>query len=150
MCIRDRGHPVLPTRLAEFPDANRCRFSKGLLNCFLGVLHGTRPTTSHKPATPFYSRSSYALQTRRHPNLPKPRTLRLHSSWLLNTWVFELRLDGLIAIGTSGSPLGRTSTSAGARCPCSTPVDGFRYKVCLLYTSPSPRDRTRSRMPSSA
>ena len=25
-----------------------------------------------------------------------------------------------------------------------------RYKTCLLYTSPSPRDRTRSRMPSSA
>ena len=26
----------------------------------------------------------------------------------------------------------------------------FEYKTCLLYTSPSPRDRTRSRMPSSA
>ena len=25
-----------------------------------------------------------------------------------------------------------------------------RYISCLLYTSPSPRDRTRSRMPSSA
>ena len=25
-----------------------------------------------------------------------------------------------------------------------------RFKDCLLYTSPSPRDRTRSRMPSSA
>ena len=25
-----------------------------------------------------------------------------------------------------------------------------KYKDCLLYTSPSPRDRTRSRMPSSA
>ena len=25
-----------------------------------------------------------------------------------------------------------------------------RLKTCLLYTSPSPRDRTRSRMPSSA
>ena len=25
-----------------------------------------------------------------------------------------------------------------------------RIKICLLYTSPSPRDRTRSRMPSSA
>ena len=25
-----------------------------------------------------------------------------------------------------------------------------RYTACLLYTSPSPRDRTRSRMPSSA
>ena len=26
----------------------------------------------------------------------------------------------------------------------------FQYQPCLLYTSPSPRDRTRSRMPSSA
>jgi len=26
----------------------------------------------------------------------------------------------------------------------------LRYRGCLLYTSPSPRDRTRSRMPSSA
>ena len=25
-----------------------------------------------------------------------------------------------------------------------------RYKTCLLYTSPSPRDRQKSRMPSSA
>ena len=28
-------------------------------------------------------------------------------------------------------------------------VDSYA-KACLLYTSPSPRDRTRSRMPSSA
>ena len=27
---------------------------------------------------------------------------------------------------------------------------GMKYYYCLLYTSPSPRDRTRSRMPSSA
>ena len=27
---------------------------------------------------------------------------------------------------------------------------GFGVFACLLYTSPSPRDRTRSRMPSSA
>ena len=26
----------------------------------------------------------------------------------------------------------------------------MQYSICLLYTSPSPRDRTRSRMPSSA
>ena len=26
----------------------------------------------------------------------------------------------------------------------------IRSRICLLYTSPSPRDRTRSRMPSSA
>ena len=29
-------------------------------------------------------------------------------------------------------------------------VSGMGDSVCLLYTSPSPRDRTRSRMPSSA
>ena len=30
-----------------------------------------------------------------------------------------------------------------------TPLDGF-VPACLLYTSPSPRDRQKSRMPSSA
>ena len=30
------------------------------------------------------------------------------------------------------------------------PFEGFRYSVCLLYTSPSPRDKRQSRMPSSA
>ena len=29
-------------------------------------------------------------------------------------------------------------------------VEVAEYETCLLYTSPSPRDRTRSRMPSSA
>ena len=29
-------------------------------------------------------------------------------------------------------------------------VSKVEYGTCLLYTSPSPRDRTRSRMPSSA
>ena len=28
--------------------------------------------------------------------------------------------------------------------------DAARYNICLLYTSPSPRDRQKSRMPSSA
>ena len=28
--------------------------------------------------------------------------------------------------------------------------DDSEFNLCLLYTSPSPRDRTRSRMPSSA
>ena len=29
-------------------------------------------------------------------------------------------------------------------------IDDLEGEFCLLYTSPSPRDRTRSRMPSSA
>ena len=35
----------------------------------------------------------------------------------------------------------------GIKCATITPDEA---RVCLLYTSPSPRDRTRSRMPSSA
>ena len=31
-----------------------------------------------------------------------------------------------------------------------TLTDNYQSGICLLYTSPSPRDRTRSRMPSSA
>ena len=31
-----------------------------------------------------------------------------------------------------------------------TTIEGLSPTSCLLYTSPSPRDRTRSRMPSSA
>ena len=34
--------------------------------------------------------------------------------------------------------------------PMAEHVDEWAAKGCLLYTSPSPRDRTRSRMPSSA
>ena len=30
------------------------------------------------------------------------------------------------------------------------PIVGTRFHLCLLYTSPSPRDRQKSRMPSSA
>ena len=35
-------------------------------------------------------------------------------------------------------------------CGLSITVGYHRLFTCLLYTSPSPRDRTRSRMPSSA
>ena len=34
-------------------------------------------------------------------------------------------------------------------CSLQSPLDA-QQEACLLYTSPSPRDRTRSRMPSSA
>ena len=36
------------------------------------------------------------------------------------------------------------------RCERGEPTEDGGYRTCLLYTSPSPRDRTRSRMPSSA
>ena len=39
---------------------------------------------------------------------------------------------------------------AGTRGVGKTTIARVLSKCCLLYTSPSPRDRTRSRMPSSA
>ena len=53
----------------------------------------------------------------------------------------------------------RYETINGKRVPVITPktevtltntVTGQEYMSCLLYTSPSPRDKRQSRMPSSA
>ena len=57
-------------------------------------------------------------------------------------------------VGGPGPGVLLASPSAGAQS--GGPAEGFgpfgavRLQACLLYTSPSPRDRTRSRMPSSA
>ena len=47
-------------------------------------------------------------------------------------------------IGQLGTPI-----DVGALTPQVAGQSAFQ-QACLLYTSPSPRDRTRSRMPSSA
>ena len=54
-----------------------------------------------------------------------------------------LTLSGTVDVGQGGNTITNITTAAtGDQMDPST--------VCLLYTSPSPRDRTRSRMPSSA
>ena len=58
-------------------------------------------------------------------------------------------------IGCHGGPGcgDKSCTLSNARLACPTWVDMSNWKggdTCLLYTSPRPRDRTRSRMPSSA
>jgi len=58
------------------------------------------------------------------------------------------RLVGAVVIIT-----GKTSQGVAARArelDIRHLIQGSTDKLCLLYTSPSPRDRTRSRMPSSA
>ena len=52
------------------------------------------------------------------------------------SYVDAIQTDAAINPGNSGGPL--------------TNAAGEMIGICLLYTSPSPRDRTRSRMPSSA
>ena len=47
------------------------------------------------------------------------------------------------------SPIGLSMLDA-IKGPLRVRAPSVRRSCCLLYTSPSPRDRTRSRMPSSA
>ena len=71
----------------------------------------------------------------------------------------EQRVDFLVnyleTTGAAGYVLGisggQDSTLAGrlAQLACEQ-VDGAAFWACLLYTSPSPRDKRQSRMPSSA
>ena len=57
----------------------------------------------------------------------------------IGRWLRKLSLDGFSA----------TNEGLWHAFPLMVPVHDTVF-VCLLYTSPSPRDRTRSRMPSSA
>ena len=66
--------------------------------------------------------------------------------WLGRVWIAE---KAILTPETTylGSVLGLAENLLGGS---TTVMDMFWYPDCLLYTSPSPRDRTRSRMPSSA
>ena len=67
-------------------------------------------------------------------------------------------LDGQPASAAPGMTIWEVANGQGLVIPhlCHKPAPGYRPDgncracICLLYTSPSPRDRTRSRMPSSA
>ena len=56
------------------------------------------------------------------------------------------------ASGLVGSSIARYALERGyfVNGTLTDKSDITKVKYCLLYTSPSPRDRTRSRMPSSA
>ena len=64
----------------------------------------------------------------------------------IKTWLFERKLDNAKPCG-GAIPLCMVDEFD---LPESIIDRKVRHMSCLLYTSPSPRDRTRSRMPSSA
>ena len=49
-----------------------------------------------------------------------------------------------------GHSIGGSSEVSGGGSPAFSSLHNIRQHACLLYTSPSPRDRQKSRMPSSA
>ena len=76
----------------------------------------------------------------------------------INLTIHEKEIIGLAGVAGNGQT-GLASILQGLSSPSSGEFKLFgerlnkygpSYLTCLLYTSPSPRDRTRSRMPSSA
>ena len=57
---------------------------------------------------------------------------------------------GLISLGTIWAYIRNAKNLVADRLIALTGMMSALIFVCLLYTSPSPRDRVRSRMPSSA
>ena len=73
----------------------------------------------------------------------------------------SFNLDGKTIEAAPGETIWQAAARHGTDIPhlCYRDSDGYRadgncracmVEICLLYTSPRPRDRTRSRMPSSA
>ena len=60
--------------------------------------------------------------------------LTVHSRVSSDSWSIPITLEVMAIDQLSATPIS----------------DGIQYEVCLLYTSPSPRDKRQSRMPSSA
>ena len=57
--------------------------------------------------------------------------------------------DGSIIVDSEGNEMRVFNTKDGIAVKFATDI-GYNICVCLLYTSPSPRDAESSRMPSSA
>ena len=77
-----------------------------------------------------------------------------HQSWLTEDHSFALLGDELDELDLTSSPIVlkenvKTRTVVIDIRDLDNPILHFNY-ICLLYTSPSPRDMRRSRMPSSA
>ena len=81
--------------------------------------------------------SETAAQTGTIVGLESPQELQKMSIEQLNELAVNIRSYIISVVSQNG---GHLSSNLGV----------VELTICLLYTSPSPRDRTRSRMPSSA
>ena len=78
----------------------------------------------------------------RHPNLSL-----LEINEAVQQWLFKAQVD-VNEVSGEADPVIRLIDFKNPQNNQFHAINQFR--ICLLYTSPSPRDRTRSRMPSSA
>src|SRR5665213_4303278 len=74
---------------------------------------------------------------------------------IMNSKFAKVVLPAVLAVGSLGlATLATVPAGASTKAPhavkAAASLTGTVSRVCLLYTSPSPRDRQNSRMPSSA
>ena len=84
--------------------------------------------------------------------LTDPRNLTVYGDIKLPTSESRIKVGGdtnNVLVTTDGSDMTVSGTGTGSNL-VTNPTRFTQDITCLLYTSPSPRDRTRSRMPSSA
>src|SRR5664280_3331585 len=112
-----------------------------------------RPAVSGTPAVTTTRVEAVAPCTRSGLAVPALALDGLESRSGASAWVAHPQCSPVAAqVPAAHQP--QPSGSAGSQYPIHVEYDAavttHRPRICLLYTSPSPRDRTRSRMPSSA
>ena len=82
------------------------------------------------------------------------KLLQQYVEWIANRRLKAIGLKPQYDIAAANNPLPWTQhwiSSKGLQvAPQETEVENYLVGGCLLYTSPSPRDKRQSRMPSSA
>ena len=73
-----------------------------------------------------------------------------HSQYLSVNGLGNYKRLGTTIDDALGEAFDKTAKLLGIEFPGGPKIEEYARKGCLLYTSPSPRDRQKSRMPSSA
>ena len=105
----------------------------------------------HRAATPIDALESGVFGSRPSRRSGKPSLKDLRAiPWVFSWTQSRFYLPGWFGIGSGLAALEESDPSTYAKLQESFSNIAFLRYVCLLYTSPSPRDLSTSRMPSSA
>src|SRR5665811_2233912 len=137
MCIRDRFSILDPECVFTLP--NR-QVANGIVDAFIHVMEQYLTFDVNSPIQDRFAESILTTLIEEGPKVLANR--KDYESAANFMWSATVALNGLIGVGV---PQDWVTHMIGHEL---TAFHGIDH--CLLYTSPSPRDRTRSRMPSSA
>ena len=140
MCIRDSSTTGFDSAGTILVDSELITYTPKSSTQFLGITRGTNGTATAGTSNGQAHSTNAVVQNAT--NFTGFGSAVQASTVTLEPGLWSLSNFGEVLVATIAN--GKTFTwNAGAANPTGV-------RACLLYTSPSPRDRTRSRMPSSA